>query len=182
MPGSGYVLIINPNLSFWQGSLPTRWSSKARPTMGGASRGLGRWPSSGSTLPSESKLWHPNSALWPRVGLGQPSGGWGVAGGWEGGFQGSLNLTRETLGTLFIILARCWCLKRGSKGCWGCGSRPHSSCSVRKALCQSFGHGVDQFPGGLVPGATMQTSHYSPADIRSNQQDWQAAACCPAGT
>uniref|UniRef100_A0A8B9WUB4 Arachidonate 5-lipoxygenase-activating protein n=1 Tax=Bos mutus grunniens TaxID=30521 RepID=A0A8B9WUB4_BOSMU len=33
------------------GSLPTRWSTKARPTMGGASRGLGRWPLSGSTLP-----------------------------------------------------------------------------------------------------------------------------------
>ena len=44
-----------------------------------------------------------------------------MAGGWGGGFQGSLNLTRETLGTLFIILARCWCLKRGSKGVWGVG-------------------------------------------------------------
>lgn len=38
-----------------------------------------------------------------------------------GGFQRSLNLTQETLGTLFIILARCWCLKRGSKGAGGVG-------------------------------------------------------------
>lgn len=35
--------------------------------------------------------------------------------------------------------------------CWGWGSRPHSSCLVRKPLSQSFGHGVDRFPGGLVP-------------------------------
>lgn len=123
----------NPNLFLWQHSLPTRWSTKARPIMGGASRGRGHLPLSGSTLPSESEPWAScvsGPANLPKTGEGELTGKVELH---LGGFVDPLHQH-----------SKCWCLK-GESGDVGMGS------GSSQLPSQSFSLGLDQFPGGVSP-------------------------------
>lgn len=116
LPGSRDVPIINPNLSFWQGSLPTRWSTKQDPQWGGASRGLGRWPL--SSLPAK---WSPNSDTHSLSPGGPGTTFWRLGcGGGGNGVPGKLELH---LGGFRDFSSFCWVLvfEERKQRCWGWG-------------------------------------------------------------